>query len=206
MSFQSTCAYFLPTFSALILGSGGLFVATDGLNAITDEGARRYNVERRKPQLPEFVLEDMTEKKIVIGGELAKNEQITVVEFIYTSCPTICQSAGAYYARLRNKIKETGLDSKVRLLSVSFDPDNDAVSDLSDYGELHEADGEIWTVARIRKEDLERLKDSFGVIIITDELGGYQHNSGMHIIDRSGRLVAIHGLEDIDGVMRRLVN
>jgi protein SCO1 len=40
------------------------------------------------------------------------------------------------------------------------------------------------------------LLSSLGVVVIPDGLGGYAHNAGPHLIDRHGRLHAVHNAED----------
>ena len=44
----------------------------------------------------------------------------------------------------------------------------------------------------------EAILDFFKVIVIPDEYGGYTHSAGYHVIDRTGRLVAIFGIEQLN--------
>ena len=75
---------------------------------------------------------------------------------------------------------------------------------MSGYAEAHGADGRLWNVARIRSEDLAVMKRSFGVRIIPDEWGGYEHNAAMHLIDPEGRFSAIFDIDDVEGAFRAL--
>ncbi len=186
--------------SALVLatGIGILWSATDGGRALTTETARRINVAETLPRVPDATLETMTGTQLQLypgPGE------VTAVEFIYTTCPTICQSAGANFARLRDAAKAAGIASRLRLISLSFDPDIDDPEHLAAYGENHGADATIWIVARPSREALPRLLESFGITVIPDGWGGYIHNTAIHLVDSQGRLAAIVDTDDIDGAL-----
>lgn len=204
MMFGCRFAGWLPSIAVVLLGGGGLWAATDGFRALTEETARRLQVAEIQPQVPPLLLEDMNGRLLVLGEGRVNGPQITIVEFIYTSCPVICQTAGSDYARLSERLRWAGLDDRVRLISVSFDPENDGPDQLSGYAEAHGADGGLWNVARIRPEDLPVMKRSFGVRIIPDEWGGYEHNAAMHLIDPQGRFSAVFDIDDVDGAFRAL--
>ena len=186
--------------SLAIVGFGcwTLWQTTDGLGALTTEGARRLGVASAPSALPDLVLEDMASGEVVLGRP---GDGITFAEFIYTTCPTICREAGQEMAQLRDKLVEEGLADRVRLLSVSFDPAYDDPEAMTAYGELHEADGRIWTIARPEPDDLAAMLDSFGVQVIPDGFGGYEHNAALHLVDQSGRLSAIFDIDDIEGAV-----
>ena len=180
----------------VVMGCACLWHATDGLQAVTSEGKRRVSVARVQPISPNVVLETMSGSKVsLVRGD----GRFTLVEFIYTRCPTICRTAGAALARLSDQIKAHGLNERVRIVSVSFDPENDGTSELTSYGKAHGADGQIWTVARPSEGDLKTLLEAFGVVVIPDEFGGYEHNAALLIINPSGRLISVLDVNDIDG-------
>ncbi len=190
----------LPSCAVIILGGGVLWAATDGFRAFTEEGARRLNVAENQPALPLLVLEDMNGDELRLGRDGDTADRITLVEFIYTTCPTICQVSGGDYARLRDRLARAGLGDRVRLLSVSFDPLRDRPQEMRGYAGIHGADGAIWMIARIRPRYLDLMKRSFGLRVIPDEMGGYQHNAAIHLIDRSGRLAGIFNTSDVKEV------
>ena len=183
----------------IVLGSCVLWQATDGLGALTTEGARRLDVAAKQPDLPDLVLEDMAGRAVALGGP---RDGITFAEFIYTTCPTICRAAGEEMAQLQRRLAAQGLGDHVRLLSVSFDPTYDDPDAMAEYGELHGADGLAWTIARPRMDDLDVMLRSFGVQVIPDGFGGYEHNAALHLVDREGRLTGIFDIDDIDGALR----
>jgi protein SCO1/2 len=189
----------LPSCIVLIVGCGALWAATDGLRALTEESARRLSAARDRAKLPAIELEDMNGDPLRIGQ--AQSAKTTLVGFIYTTCPTICQAAGSDFARIRNRLKELRLHRHVRLVSVSFDPARDDPPQMRLYGEQHGADGTIWTIARPRSDALRAITTSFGVRIIPDQWGGYQHNAAVHVVDRAGRLTGIFGTGDLEGIL-----
>lgn len=187
---------FLPSGLVVLVGLAGLWSATDGFQALTEEGARRLDIASTPRPVPDLQLQDMTGAKLGLAGE--NRRPIVLVEFIYTTCPTICQTAGEEFARLRDRIADADLARSVKLVSVSFDPDRDDPEAMRAYGDLHEADGRIWTIARSARADLGEIKRVFGLRVIPDEWGGYQHNAAIHVIE-GDRLVGIRDIDDVAG-------
>ncbi|PKP78236.1 MAG: SCO family protein [Alphaproteobacteria bacterium HGW-Alphaproteobacteria-3] len=179
--------------AVVLAGLAVLWQATDGGQALTAERARRLTALRDMPAVPEVVLETMTGTPLPLGGP---TKRATLVEFIYTTCPTICQAAGAEMARLADDVRAAGLDESVRLVSISFDPGRDDPDALNAYGEGHGADGALWTVARPDPDDLPALLATFGVVVIPDRWGGFTHNTALHVVDAGGRLRAIVDYDD----------
>lgn len=184
---------FLTSCVVIGLGCGVLWQATDGLRAITTEGARRIDAMERPVHVPATRLTDMNGRAVTLT-----DGKVNVVEFIYATCPTICRTAGDDVARLRERLYPAADEAQVRLLSVSFDPARDGPEQLLSYADAHGADGRYWTVARPSENDLPALLDAFGVTVIADRFGGYEHNVAMHIVDRSGRIVRILDAGDIE--------
>ncbi|MCB1527899.1 MAG: SCO family protein [Hyphomicrobiaceae bacterium] len=186
---------------ALVLGASALWSATDGLRVVTTEGARRVAVREKPVAVPNVKLQMMSG---TFEALLGVDQRVQLVEFIYTSCPTICQTAGSDLARLRDRLENDGYARKARILSISFDPQNDNVAQLRDYGERHGADRVIWTIGRPRQEDLDKILGAFGVTVIPDGYGGYQHNAAIHVLSPSGKLSAILDTDDIEGVLAEI--
>lgn len=191
---------FVSSLVVATLGVTFLWYATDGLQALTSEGARRLSVVNEKTVIPDFTLETMAGE---LEGLRQDEKQVVIAEFIYTTCPFICQTGGSYLSRLRDQVVEQGLSDKIRIVSISFDPTVDDPSKLADYAWRHEADGKIWTVARPALQDLKVLLDSFGIVVIPDGFGGYEHNAAMHIVGPDSLLVAIVDSNDVTGALKQ---
>ncbi len=192
----------LASLGALALSLGALGLATDGFAALTTEGARRLAAVRDAPEVPNMRIETMAGTI----ESLPAMPQATVVEFIYTTCADICQAAGDEMAQLRDRLATGPLADRVRLVSVSFDPARDDPARMADYGRWHEADGAVWTVARpVTRDDLDTILDAYGVTVIPDRIGGFTHNTALHVVTPSGRLAAILDMDDLDGAEAALV-
>lgn len=182
---RSLCAALV----VLAAGAGTLWAGTDGLQAFTSEQARRLAVERDPRVLPEVVLEDQDGVRFTLVEYRGRR---VLVDFIYTRCPTLCLAMGSSFQQLYRRFEiQTGEEGPL-LLSISFDPQHDTPATLRAYTKRFGADGGRWRFARIEnRAQLEALLDVFGVVVIPDGFGGFQHNAAIHLIDRRGRLAGI---------------
>lgn len=125
-----------------------------------------------------------------------------ILDFIYTSCPTLCLELGDRFEQLQAAIRRDGLAARVSLCSVSFDLARDEVPELADYAARHRADPRIWRIVRpLTAPDLERLLDLFQVVVLPDGYGGFVHNAALHVVDAGGQIVAI--TDSIDAALAR---
>lgn len=176
-----------------VLGSGGFWWGTDGFTAFTAETARRADILRAPRPLPAAVLEDQDGRVFDLDDYRGR---LLAVEFIYTRCTTICNSLGMAFRQIRDRVPAEALGRDVALLSISFDPERDDPASLKGYGIAHGADGEHWRLARVRDAaQLRALLEAFGVVVIADRFGGFEHNAAIHLVGRDGRLVEISDLD-----------
>lgn len=177
-----------------VLGIGVLWHSTDGFASFTAEAARRAEILRAPRPLPDAALEDQDGRTFTLQDYRGK---LLAVEFIYTGCSTICRSLGIAFRQVREHVPQPMLGSKVALLSISFDTARDDTARLKAYGDAHGADGRDWRIARVRSAaDLKGLLDAFGVVVIPDRLGGFEHNAAIHLLDRAGRLALISDIDE----------
>jgi protein SCO1/2 len=170
--------------SAIIGAAGGALFSsgTDGFRAFTSEQARRLAVEESPRDLPRVALEDQDGIPFVLGDY---GGQRVAVSFIYTQCASSCALLSAGF----QKIFRAG--SGVRLVSISFDP-RDTPARLKEYGIHFGADGTTWRFAAVRDTtDISRLLRAFGVVVIPDGRGDFQHNAAVHVLDAGGRLARV---------------
>lgn len=177
--------------TCLVLAAGlAVFTwATDGFRVATAEGARRLAVAETPVRVPDVTLQDMSGRTLKFSDYEGR---LLLVEFIYTTCPTICQDLGESFSEVLATQRQKGRDREIALLSVSFDLENDTPEQMGNFAEHHGADGEVWTIARpTNQADLKTLLDLFGIKVIPDPLVGFQHNAAIHLVDRQGRLARI---------------
>lgn len=180
-----------------IAGAAILWQATDGLSAFTAESARRAEVLRSPRALPAARLQDQD------GAFFSLDDyhgRLLAVEFIYTRCETVCLSLGAAFRQIHDRVPPQALGRDFALLSLSFDPEHDQPAQLRDYARRFGADGRHWRVARVPdRAALDALLERFGVVVIPDRHGGFEHNAALHLVDREGRLARIADAEDVQG-------
>lgn len=169
----------LLSLGAALLGCAALWHATDGLRALTAEGARRLAVAEHPRPVPPLPVQTMAG-----AWQTPGRQGPALVEFIYTTCPTICQSSGGDFAELRDHLAAEGLS--LPMYSISFDPEADDLAALRTYGELHTATGSPWTIARPKPEDLAQLLRVFDVTVIPNDWGGFEHNIAVLLINAEG--------------------
>lgn len=180
---------------------------TEGFDVLTAEGARRRAVATVPVPAPHVTLLGTGIKGINgvngvngvsgVNGEslyslLAAPGRVTIVSFIYTRCPTVCQALGSSFQQLQAAVSAPALHSGIQLLSISFDPANDDMAQLHRYAMLWRADPRHWHVAAVPDAaQLQALLKAWQVVVVPDGLGGYEHNSALLVVDAGGRLVRI---------------
>jgi protein SCO1/2 len=118
-------------------------------------------------------------------------DQLRVIDFFFTTCPTICPIMSSQMARLQAGIEDRGLAGDVRLISHSVDPENDTPSKLKAYGERLGQNPEIWTLLTGNKEDIYDLaRNGYFLTAIESDTaaGGIFHSDIFALVDRSGRI------------------
>ena len=185
--------------SALVLFAGLalLLMATEGGNAFTTETLRRAAVERQPRPVPDFIVLDDSGRAQSLRGLIAHGERIWIVDFMYTRCRTVCTALGSVYQQLQRSIVERGLQGRVGLLSISFDPQHDDAAALRDYARRLRLDPSAWrAVSLASPADRRELLDAFGILVIPAEAGEFEHNAALHLVDARARLVRI--VDDAD--------
>lgn len=177
-----------------ILGAGALWRSTDGFVAFTAETARRAEILRAPRPLPSAVLEDQDGRVFSLQDYRGK---LLAVEFIYTQCSTVCRTLGMAFKQIRDHVPRQALGRDFALLSISFDTERDDSGRLKAYGDAFGADGHDWRIARVRNAaELKPLLDAFGIVIIPDGLGGFEHNAAIHLLGRDGKLALISDINE----------
>ena len=85
---------------------------------------------------------------------LLNSKKVVMVDFIFTTCTTICPVLSAGFSNFQKKI---GPDSKnVQLVSISIDPDNDTPKRLREYLKRYDAKAG-WDFLTGSKDDIEKV-------------------------------------------------
>jgi len=176
----------------ILLAVWAVSAITGGFLVITTEQARRLDISRKQPAVPHVRLIGQSGQAFRFDEWVIANNRLLIVDFIYTNCQSLCRALGNEFQQLQRNIVERGLQNRVHLLSVSFDPEHDSYTVLKRYAEHLQAKPDVWTFATVEKAgDLKVLLRTFGVTVIPDQLGGYQHNAALVWVASSGNLVRV---------------
>lgn len=107
--------------------------------------------------VPDVSLVDQDGKPVRFYTDLVKG-RVVAVNFVFTTCTTICPPMGATFAKLEKLV--AGKD--VQLISVSIDPTNDTPERLKEWSRKFGA-GPGWTLVTGNRDEVTHLLKSLGV-------------------------------------------
>jgi protein SCO1 len=110
--------------------------------------------------IPDTVVLDQDNRKLHFYSDLIKGKTVAV-NFIFTTCTTICPPLTANFAKLQKIMRDRGAKD-FQLISVSVDPETDTPEKLKRYAELFAAKPG-WTFVTGTRADLEPVWRAFKV-------------------------------------------
>jgi cytochrome oxidase Cu insertion factor (SCO1/SenC/PrrC family) len=113
-------------------------------------------VPGQKMNIPDIELLDQNGRKIHFYSDLVKGQTV-VINFIFTTCTTICPPLGATFARVQKELS----NKDVRLISISVDPATDTPERLKAWGAKFHA-GPNWTFVTGNKPQVDELLRALG--------------------------------------------
>lgn len=126
-------------------------VATETHGAAPPDGAA---LETAHMSIPDVELLDQHGRRVRFYSDLVKGKTVAV-NFIFTTCTTVCPPLGATFARVQKELGErAGRD--VSLISISVDPVTDTPERLKAWGEKFKA-GPGWTLLTGEKAQVDEL-------------------------------------------------
>ncbi|MEY4934759.1 MAG: hypothetical protein RIS64_1118 [Bacteroidota bacterium] len=122
-------------------------------------------------------------------GEAVTNQtfqdKIYVIDFFFTSCPTICPKVTAQMLRVYEQFKD---NSKVLLLSHTIDPKRDTPAYLRNYAnKLGIMDAQKWHFVTGEKDSLYAIANDYFSIAKEDPNapGGFDHSGRLILVDKA---------------------
>ena len=144
-----------PVLAALVLSALIACAATPALRA-EPPPARAQTEAIGRMSIPDPILLDQDGREVRFYSDLVKGH-VVAVNFIFTTCTTICPPMGANFSKVQKLLKE-GSGRDVQLLSVSIDPAVDTPPRLKAWAAKFGA-GPGWTLVTGLKPDIvETLK------------------------------------------------
>lgn len=113
-----------------------------------------------KLEIPDVPLVDQDGRPVRFHTDLVK-DKVVAVNFIFTTCTTICPPMGATFGKLRQQLGErAGKD--VHLISVSVDPRTDTPERLKTWAAKF-GSGPGWNLVTGEPAQVRKVLDAFGV-------------------------------------------
>jgi protein SCO1/2 len=111
--------------------------------------------------VPDVKLVDQDGRPVRFYTDLVKG-QVVAMNFVFTTCTTICPPSGANFAKLQKLLGGRPGGPRVRLISVSIDPGNDTPARLKAWAGKFGA-GPGWTLVTGDRDEVTRLLKALGV-------------------------------------------
>lgn len=113
---------------------------------------------------------------------------IYVADFFFTSCPSICP---VMHRNMITVSEKFGLNSGIKFISYTIDPERDNVSKLKLYAnKLGVQDSDQWSMLTGSKDDLYGMAEAYMIPAYPDNEvpGGFEHSGQFVLVDKLGRI------------------
>lgn len=131
-------------------------------------------------RMPAFQFMNQDSQWVTPSNVLGK---IHVMDFFFTSCPTICPRMKANMLTVYEEFQN---DDRVTMVSHSIDTRHDSVPVLHDYAERLEVKAPLWHFVTGEKDSIMGIARKYMVTAMEDASapGGYAHSGAMILFDR----------------------
>jgi cytochrome oxidase Cu insertion factor (SCO1/SenC/PrrC family) len=166
----------------------GMTLRQSGVGADAPEAGRAAAPDSPRMSIPDVEMLDQDGRKVHFYSDLVKGKTVAI-NFIFTSCTTICPPLGATFARVRKELGESaGRD--VHLISISVDPVTDTPERLKAWGAKFKA-GPGWTFVTGPKPRMDELLRALGAATASPA----DHTPGVVVgNDEAGQWTRAYGL------------
>lgn len=144
--------------SALLV-AGGVAAHEDHKQKVAWPGGNRYERSVRAYTVPDVMLVDADARPVRLRELLASDDPV-MVNFIFTTCSTICPVMVRVFADVPTRLGAAAKD--LRMISISIDPENDTPAQLKAYAKSMGAD-KRWSFLTGRVQDINNVQRAFGI-------------------------------------------
>jgi protein SCO1/2 len=117
-----------------------------------------YSVNPKTYSIPDVTLLDANGNEVSMAKLLSADRPVAL-NFIFTTCTTICPVMTATFAKMQRELDREQLD-RLQVISISIDPEYDRPEVLRSYAKLFNAD-ESWLFLTGRSEDINAVMRAF---------------------------------------------
>ena len=126
--------------------------------------AKNYTVTKASYVVPDVVLTDRFGKKVQLADMLAQPHPV-LLQFIFTSCTTICPILSATFSQAQSDLATVSKD--YQMISITIDPEYDTPGRLDAYARRYRPTAN-WIFLTGRKEDIHRVLQAFDALYQSD--------------------------------------
>jgi protein SCO1 len=148
---------------------------------LSDLAFIEINGEPKK--VPAFSFTNQDGKTITNQDYIGK---VYVIEFFFTTCPTICPRMNANLIQIQNSFTEY---KNFGVASFTINPDNDTVDVLKAYANNYGVTNPNWNLMTGDQEAIYKLaNEGFNLYTAKDAsvAGGFEHSGNFALIDKNG--------------------
>lgn len=166
----------LLTASMMVCATGGASQEPDHQHAhdhpvmgqaADPHAAHRAMLHKPKPisssssqvKLPDLELLDQDGRRVKFRSDLVQ-DRLVVIDFIYTSCGTVCPILSSVFAQVQEELGDA-LGEEVFLISISVDPATDRPERLKAYAQRYQA-RPGWTFLTGERQTIDQLLSALG--------------------------------------------
>jgi protein SCO1/2 len=139
------------------LGANAATAHDANAHAVAWPGGNHYERSMRAYAIPDVVLVDSDARPVRLRELLASDEPV-MLNFIFTTCSTICPVMVRVFADVPSRLGAAAKD--VRMISISIDPENDTPAKLKTYAKTFGEDLR-WRFLTGRLEDIKAVQVAF---------------------------------------------
>ena len=132
--------------------------ANKGVSGTSAANSAGYKRSVNAYAMPDVVLTDADERKVKLRDLMASPDPV-MVNFIFTSCSTICPVMSHVFSELPGVLGADG--NRLRMVSISIDPEADTPLQLKAYAKSLHA-GRHWKFLTGSMEDIKLVQLAFG--------------------------------------------
>ncbi|PRY86211.1 SCO family protein [Mongoliibacter ruber] len=159
-------------------------------------------VESGQHYIPDFNLTTQLEEA---RGREEMTGKITIVDFFFTSCPSICPVMSTEMERVDDAFRN---EENVQIYSISIDPEYDTPEVLAEYAERHNANPEKWHFLTGDKSSIYDLARCGFILPTLDGMGDpeeFIHSDKFVLVDDEGRIRGYYSGTNRDEVDRLIL-
>lgn len=142
------------------------------------------------PTIPYFYF--LNDDSVIVRSTEMEGK-VWVVDFFFTTCPTICPTMTKNMQKLNAATKD--LHDELQFISISINPQHDTPSILKRYREHYKATASNWQFFTGKEAETHQLGiENFQIFAGRDEEseGGYAHSGAFTLVDKEGYVRGVY--------------